>query len=206
MGKSRQLAHPKTTDHKVKLPFQLVFADLTEPLNPEDLEGYKFITKITDEYTKWTEPYLMKSKHDGISSFQAFVQSMVIPSGFRIERSRVDKGGEFISKEFQDYCLQTGVSLEYASTNNPQEICKSDRVGRSLAAMVRCMLADSGLPKFLWDGLMLTAEFLGNRAPHSAIGMHSPVQQATRTGAGSAASSSRQCQGLLCISRRNPRS
>ena len=46
---------------------------------------------------------------------------MVIPSGFRFERLRFDKGGEFVSKELQGYCLQTGVSLEYASTNTPQQ-------------------------------------------------------------------------------------
>ena len=90
------------------------------PLTPEALGGYKYITKISDEYTKWTEPYLLKSKHDDLSSFQVFVQTVVIPSGFRVERLRVDKGGELISKEFQDYCLQTGVSIEYASTNTPQ--------------------------------------------------------------------------------------
>ena len=32
VGSSHQLAHPKTADHKVKLPFQLVFADLMGPL------------------------------------------------------------------------------------------------------------------------------------------------------------------------------
>ena len=37
------------------------------------------------------------------------------------------------------------------------------------------MLADSGLPKFLWAELMFMA-FLGNRAPHSAIGMQSPYK------------------------------
>ena len=31
VGKSHQLAHPKTANHKVKLPFQLVFADLMGP-------------------------------------------------------------------------------------------------------------------------------------------------------------------------------
>ena len=31
VGKSHQLAHLKTVDHKVKLPFQLVFADLMGP-------------------------------------------------------------------------------------------------------------------------------------------------------------------------------
>ena len=90
------------------------------------------MTKISDEYTKWTEPYFQNSKHDALSSFQVFVQSVVNPSGFRVERLRVDKGGEFISKEFQDYCLQTGVSLEYASTNTPQQIGMSERVGRTL--------------------------------------------------------------------------
>ena len=120
VGKSHQLAHPKTTDHKVKLPFQLVFADLMGPLTPEALGGYKYITNISDEYTKRVEPYFLKSKHDDLSSIQIFVQSVVIPSGFRVERLRVDKGGELISKEFQDYCLQTGVSIEYASTNTPQ--------------------------------------------------------------------------------------
>ena len=37
------------------------------------------------------------------------------------------------------------------------------------------MLADSGLPMFLWAELMFMA-FLGNRAPHSAIGMQSPYK------------------------------
>ena len=78
-----------------------------------------------------------------------FVQYLVIPSGFHIERLMVDKGGKFISKELQGYCLQRGVSREYASTNTPQQISMSERVGRPLAAIVRCMLADSGLPKFL---------------------------------------------------------
>ena len=51
-NKSHQLAHPKTADHKVKLPFQLVFADLMGPITPEALGGYKYITNIFDEHTK----------------------------------------------------------------------------------------------------------------------------------------------------------
>ena len=101
------------------------------------------------------------------------MQSVVIPSGFRVERLRADKGGEYIGQTFKDYCLQTGIKFEYASTNTPQQIGMSERIGRTLAAMVRCMLADSGLPKFLWGELMFTATLLGNRAPHSAIGMQS---------------------------------
>ena len=68
------------------------------------------------------------------------------------------------------------MSLEYASTNTPQQIGMPERVGRTLAAMVRCMLADSGLPLFPWGELMFTAAFLRNRAPNSVIGMQSPYK------------------------------
>ena len=97
----------------------------------------------------------------------------MIPSGVRVERVRADKGGEFIGNDFKDYCTQTGVLLEYASTNTPQQIGMSERVGGTLAAMVRCMLADSRLPTFPWGELMFTAAYVGNRAPHSALNMQS---------------------------------
>ena len=57
-----------------------------------------------------------------------------------------DKGGEYINNEYKVYCLQTGLSLEYASTNTPQEVTMSERVGRTLMAMVQCLLGESGLP------------------------------------------------------------
>ena len=126
--------------------------------------------------------YLLKSTHDALSSFQMFAHSVVNPNGFRVERLRADKGGEFTSKKLKNECLQTGVLLEFSSTNTPQQTGMSERVGKILAAMVRCMLADSGLPTMLWGELMLTAAFLGNRAPHSAIGMQSPYKLLHGTG------------------------
>ncbi|CAM9745946.1 unnamed protein product, partial [Sphacelaria rigidula] len=40
--------------------------------------------------------------------------------GVRLERLRADKGGEFIGNDFRTYCRQTGILLEFASTNTPQ--------------------------------------------------------------------------------------
>ena len=107
------------------------------PITPPALGDYRYVSKISDEYTKWTEIHLLKSKRDALHSFQAFVKSVVIPSGFRVERLRADKGGEYIGQTFKDYCLQTGIKLEYASTNTPQQVGMSERIGRTLAAMGR---------------------------------------------------------------------
>ena len=59
---------------------------------PEALVGYKYVSKISDEHTRWTEIYLLKSKNGALHPFQSFVQSMVIPSGVCVERLRADKG------------------------------------------------------------------------------------------------------------------
>lgn len=56
-----------------------------------------------------------------------------------------DKGTGYTCREFREYCLLIGVKLEFASPNNPQQIGAYERAGRAVAAMVRCLLTESGL-------------------------------------------------------------
>lgn len=53
--------------------------------------------------------------------------------------------GEFIANDFKEYCHQMGVLLEYTCTNTPQRIGLSKLIGRSLAAMILCILTESNL-------------------------------------------------------------
>ena len=66
---------------------------------------------------------------------------MVIPSEVRVERLRADKEGEFIRNDFKGYCTQTGVLLEYDSTNTSQKMaCTSESEGRSRPWSGACLL------------------------------------------------------------------
>ena len=172
VGKSHQLAHPKKAENAdIKAPFQLVYADLMGPFAPAAHGGYKYVSKITDHFSRWNAVYLLCSKDQALASLQAYVTSTVIPFSSRIARFRADKGGEYTGKDFQAYCLETGIKQEFAATNTPQQIGESERVGRTLCAMVRCLLVDSGLPPNLWGELVLTTTYLCNRVPHSALKM-----------------------------------
>ena len=91
VGESRQRAHPKTANQHLQHLFQLVFKYLLGQFTPEALGGYKYVSKISDEHTRWTEIYLLKSKDGALHAFQSFVQSMVIPNGVRVEWLRADK-------------------------------------------------------------------------------------------------------------------
>ena len=45
-----------------------------------------------------------------------------------------------------------------------------------LAGIVRCLLADSGPPHFLWGELMQTAAYLSNRATHASMANATPFK------------------------------
>ena len=149
VGKTQQLAHPKTANHKVNRSFQLCYGDLMGPFTPvsfqlcyEDLmgpftpvtiSGYKYVSNITDEYTKWTAVYLLTNKNQALKSLRIFVGSTVIPFGGRIVCWRVDKGGEYTGEELQQYCLETGIIQEFVATNTPQQIGVSECAGEFCA-------------------------------------------------------------------------
>ncbi len=52
----------------------------------------------------------------------------------------------------------------------------SARDGRFSLNIVRCLLADSTLPPFLWGELMHTVVYLSNRTPHAALQNGTPYK------------------------------
>ena len=105
------------------------------------------------------------------------MKSLVAPLGYRIVRLRADRGTEYTGSAFREYCRQPSIQLEFAATNTPSQIGVSERNGRTLAGMARSLLLYIGLPKYLWDELILTAAYLSNRSPHSALGMQTPYKK-----------------------------
>ena len=89
---------------------------------PVVIGGYRYISKITNEYTKWTAVYLLTNKNQALKSLQLFVGSTVIPFGDCIVRWRADKSDEYAGEEFWQYFLEIGINKEFAATNTLQQI------------------------------------------------------------------------------------
>ena len=91
-------------------------------LTLEVLGGYHYASKSTDAVTRWKKIHLIKNKHDAVASLNLFNQAVLIPSGSCIQRIPTDKRGEYTSKEFENYCRQTGILQDYAFTATPQQV------------------------------------------------------------------------------------
>lgn len=101
----------------------------------------------------------------------------------RIVRFRADKGGEYIGKEFQADCLETGIRQKVAAAHKPHQIGVFERVVRTPCAMVQCFLVDSSLSPNHWRELMLTRVYLCNPLPHLAPQMETPQKASYVNGA-----------------------
>ena len=147
VGKGQQLAHPKKAQHaRITRPCQLCYGDLMGPFTPEAYGDFKYVSKITNQFTRWTAIYLQENKSCAFDSFRLFVTSTAIPCCGRVNRWRDGKGGEYMSEAFKYICSETGITQAFAATNTPWQNGVSKRVGWTLCSMVCCILVDSELP------------------------------------------------------------
>ena len=71
VGKSYQLAHPKKAKNaEVEASFQVVYGDLMEPFTPAAYGGYRYVNKITDQFSRWPAVYLFCSKNNLLLRFK----------------------------------------------------------------------------------------------------------------------------------------
>lgn len=123
LRKSSQLKHPKTSTIKTSAPLELIYTDLAGSFKPSALDGSNYISKFTDHHTRFKAAYPIRSK---IKPWKR-----LMPLGLRIQRLRCDKGGEYTANYYRDFCKETGIIQEFASTNTPQQNGISERDGRT---------------------------------------------------------------------------
>ena len=115
-----------------------------------------------------------------------FIQDLAIPLGLRVHRLRSDRRGEYIADYFRSYCKTTGIRQEFTPPYTPQANGLSERDGRTILNVTRCLLNEANLPKTLWGEVAATAVFLINRLPHSSINGDTPYYRMS--------SSNRKCR------------
>ena len=105
------------------------------------------------------------------------IQDLAIPLGLRVQHLRSDNGGEYTSGSFQEYCKSTGIRQQFSAPYTPQQNGVSERDGRTIMDMTRCLLNEARLPTPLWGEIASTAVFQINRLPHAAIGGDTPYHR-----------------------------
>ena len=93
---------------------------------------------------------LLKHKDEAFENIKAFKALVENESDWKIKCLRSDRGGEFISNEFFDFCEQHGIKRKFSTTRTPQQNGVVERMNRTVQQMDRVMLDESGTLATLW--------------------------------------------------------
>ena len=73
----------------------------------------------------------------------------------KIKILRSDRGGEYESTAFSDFCALHGIIHQTTAPYIPQQNGVTERKNRTLKDTINSMLNNSGLPHSLWEKLYL---------------------------------------------------
>ena len=87
---------------------------------------------FTDDYSRYTTVYFIKSKSEVLSKFQEYVNSVEKHTGHQIMKLNIlaeddvkvlrsDNGGEYTSNNFAKFCGEKGISHEFPVLYCPQQ-------------------------------------------------------------------------------------
>lgn len=80
-----------------------------------------------------------------------------------ISGKRSDRGGEFINKSLDTFCIKKGIIQKYSAPKMPQQNGVAERKNRTLQEMVRVMLSSKQLAKRFWAEAMNNVCHIVNR-------------------------------------------
>ena len=101
----------------------------------------------------------------GFKRFKAWAENRL---GQKVACLRDDKGGEYMSKAFQKFCDEQGITRQHTVRNRPQQNGVAERFNRNLEEGIIAMLQEAGLPSTYWGEALCTLVYVLNRTPSSA--------------------------------------
>lgn len=181
MSKQTRKGFPQQAEFHAKKPLELIHGDLCGPITPNTPAGNMYILLLVDDYSRVMWTYLLKNKSEAFEAFKKFLALVEEGPEKRITTFRTDRGGEFTSKEFTQYCEEVGIVRQFTAPYSPQQNGVVERRNRTMIEMARSLLKEKDLPAYLWGEATRHSIYLLNRLPTRAITGVTPYEAWTGT-------------------------
>ena len=155
---------------------ELVHSDVCGKMQEKSLGGAEYFLTFTDDKTRYTWVYILKTKDQVFSCFLAWKALVERQSKRKINALRTDNGGEYTSNEFETYLRTEGIRHERTIPKMPEQNGVAERLNRTLVESARSLLLDADLSKRYWAEAVSTAVYLKNRCPTKAVRGKTPYE------------------------------
>ena len=100
---------------------------------------------VIDDYSRLTWVAFLKEKSEAFAKFKIFKALTENQTGRKVKAIKSDRGGEFSSKQFKDFCDEHGIKKEYMIAVTPQQNGVVERHNRTVQQMARSMMKEKNI-------------------------------------------------------------
>jgi hypothetical protein len=124
---------------------------------------------LIDDFSRKTWIYFLTEKGETFDMFKRFKSRVEKEVGKYICCLRTDRGGEFTSNSFNQFCEEHGIRRQLTAAYTPQQNGVAGRRNRTIMNMVRCLLTEKEMPKKFWPEAARWTSHVLNRSLTSAV-------------------------------------
>ncbi|CAL9022992.1 unnamed protein product, partial [Prunus brigantina] len=178
-GKHHREKFDKEGAWRASCPLELVHTDLCGPMQNESIGGNRYFITFIDDFSRMCWVYFLRNKSDTFNVFKKFKAFVELQSGFSLKKLRSDRGGEYTSHEFQEFCASMGMERQLTIAHSPQQNGVAERRNRTICEMARSMMTEKGIPVIFWAEAVSTAVYLQNRCFTTSVSSKTPFEAFT---------------------------
>ena len=176
LGKQTRNTFPQATSYRAEKVLELIHGDLCGPISPTTRPGNKYVFVLIDDHSRYMWTILLKEKSEAFEKFKKFRALVEQDSGQKIQTFRSDRGGEFVSHEFNTYCEDAGIKRHLTAPYTPQQNGVVERRNRTMMEMTRSMLKHMKVPNYLWGEAIRHTTYLLNRVATRVLKEKTPYE------------------------------
>ncbi|KAM1393925.1 hypothetical protein ACFX2F_030029 [Malus domestica] len=150
VGKQPRDPFPKRSTWMASQNLQLIHADICGPIKPSSNSKKRYLLTFIDDFTRKTWVYFLVEKSEAFRFFKVFKSLVENETDASIKSLRTDRGGEFTSHEFVEFCVENGIQRQLTAAYTPQQNGVAERKNRTIMNMVRSLLTEKKMPKTFW--------------------------------------------------------
>lgn len=163
LGKHPRRSFPQIASYRANKILELIHGDLCGPITPTTSAGNRYIFVLIDDHSRYMWTILLKEKGEAFDKFKRFKKLVEQETGVNIQTFRTDRGGEFVSQEFNVFCEDSGIKRHLTAPYTPQQNGVVERRNRTLMEMTRSILKHMHMPNYLWGEAVRHSTYLLNR-------------------------------------------
>ncbi|CAL2258076.1 unnamed protein product [Prunus armeniaca] len=120
--------------------------------------------------------YFLIEKLEAFGTFKSYKARVEKETRAFIRSLRTDRGGEFTSHEFTNFCHENGIHRQLTAAYSPQQNDVAKRKNRTIMNIVQSMLLAKQIPKTFWPEVVNWTVHVLNQCPTLAMKNKTPEE------------------------------